>query len=59
MSGDDALEREIVFSADVNGMQVEHEDYDSNDWAGAAHDSADEWVVGDEAMRREHEALDF
>ena len=62
-SGGDIFQREIVFSADVNGMQVEHEDCDSYDWAAAAHDSEDEWGVGaefgDEAMRRDDDALDF
>ena len=58
-SGGDIFQREIVFSADVNGMQVEHEDCDSNNWAAAAYDSVDEWGVGEEAVRREQEALDF
>ena len=57
--GGEIFEREIVFSAEVNGMQVEHEDCDSNDWAAAMQDSADEWGDGDEALRREQEALDF
>ena len=58
--GGEIFEREIVFSAEVNGMQVEHEDCDSNDWVAAAYDSgADEWGVGVEAVRREQDALDF
>ena len=58
-SGEDNFECQIVFSADVNSMHVEHEGWDSNDWAAAMQDSADEWGDGDEALRREQEALDF